>query len=66
MKSWIDRRAVIFYVFALVCFALTPLAPTEYSYVGWILGITYLILGSMSWLDRIAFWRSHPRHRSRR
>lgn len=64
MNTWVDRRALIFYTFAIVCFALTPLAPSKYSYVGWILGIAYVVLGSLSWLDRLAYWRTHPSRRT--
>lgn len=64
MNTWFDRRALIFYAFAVVCFVLIPFAPTQYSYVGRVLGIAYVVLGSLSWRDRLAHWRSHPSHRT--
>lgn len=49
----IDRRALIFYVFAAVSLALEPLCPAEFRYVGIILAVTYVVLGTFSWLDAI-------------
>lgn len=66
MNSSVDRRAVIFYVFAVVSLALTPLAPSQYSYVGVVLAVAYFVLGSLSWLDRLFFWRSHPSKRKKK
>ena len=64
MNSWVDRRAIIFFVFAVACFALTPLAPSDLNYMGWLLGIVYFALGVLSWLDRIVYWRTRPATRS--
>lgn len=64
MNTWVDRRAIIFFVFSVACFALTPLAPADLNYMGWLLGIIYAALGVLSWIDRIVYWRAQPAKRS--
>jgi hypothetical protein len=46
-----DRRALIFVVFALVCFALTPVAEPEFRWVSITFGAVYLLLALASSLD---------------
>lgn len=61
MKRLIDRRAAIFYVFAVICMLLTPLAPHDFQWVGEMLAVVYVVLGSMSWLDFVTYRRSKRR-----
>lgn len=52
MKSLFDdRRAVIFYIFAIVCLLLVIPCPTKFHFVGYTLTVVYLVLGTTSWLD---------------
>lgn len=54
MKASFDRRAVLFLIFATICFLLIPLAPTEFRFVGeWLTG-TYVVLAFLSWLDYVS------------
>jgi hypothetical protein len=58
-----DRRAAIFTLFSVVCFALYPLADKYDGSGGWhfgsegwafvpiLLGVTYAVLALLSWLD---------------
>lgn len=61
MKRIIDRRAVIFFIFAGVCLALAPLAPTDFRWVGETLALVYAILGGMSWLDFVTYRRARKK-----
>lgn len=54
MKIAFDRRAIIFIVFASVSYLLVPVAPTDFQWVGELLGSVYLILASLSWLDNVS------------
>ena len=51
MKIAIDRRAIIFIVFAVVTFLLVPISPTDFQWVGELLSVTYLVLALLSFLD---------------
>jgi hypothetical protein len=52
MRSLVaDRRAVIFCFFALLSLLLVIPCPTRFHYVGFTLTITYIALGTASWLD---------------
>ena len=53
MKRFIDIRALIFYVMALVCLVLLIPCPEKFHNVGITLVVTYLVLGTFSWLDAI-------------
>jgi hypothetical protein len=46
-----DRRAVIFLVFAAVCFALTPIAEPAFRWVSITFGSIYILLALASYLD---------------
>jgi hypothetical protein len=46
-----DRRALVFLVFASLCFMLTPLAQSEFRWVSIATGTTYVILALASALD---------------
>ena len=61
MKRLIDRRAAIFYVFAVISMLLAPLAPHDFQWVGEMLAVVYVVLGSMSWLDFVTYRRSKRR-----
>lgn len=62
MKSLMaDRRAVIFYVFAVVCVLLLIPCPTKFHFVGITLAVVYLVLGTASWLDSRGRARSGSR-----
>jgi hypothetical protein len=53
MKRYIDTRALIFYVMALVCLLLLGPCPNEFHHVGITLVVAYAVLGTFSWLDAI-------------
>ena len=61
MKRLIDRRATIFFVFAVICLLLAPLAPHDFQWVGEVLALVYVILGSISCLDFVTYRRSKKR-----
>jgi hypothetical protein len=46
-----DRRALVFVVFAAICFALVPLAEPEFRWVCITTGITYVLLAVGSALN---------------
>ena len=58
-----DRRALVFSIFAVVCFALYPLADQHDGASGWsfggdgwsfvpiVLGVVYVVLALLSYLD---------------
>jgi hypothetical protein len=50
MKGF-DRRAVFFFVAALVCLALTPIAESDYAWVCVTLAVVYVLLAVASYLD---------------
>ncbi len=54
MKIRFDRRAILFLIFAAICFALIPLAPTDLRWVGELLTATYLVLALLSWVDNVS------------
>ncbi len=56
--SFIDRRALIFYVFGIVALVMLIPCPTDFHYVGEIIATTYFVLGTFSWLDAIFRARS--------
>jgi hypothetical protein len=68
-----DRRAAIFLMFSAVCFALYPLADKYdgshgwslssdgWSFVAILLGVTYAVLGVLSWLDHRSRLKLRPR-----
>lgn len=47
----IDRRALFFAVFAVVCFVLVPIAEAKHRWVPEWLGIIYVVLAIASALD---------------
>ena len=53
-KRNIDHRAVFFWISALASFALVPLTPTEFQWVGETLGVVLILLGCLSLLDFLA------------
>jgi hypothetical protein len=46
-----DRRAVVFLVFAAMCFVLLPLAEPSFRWVCTTTGVTYVLLAIASALD---------------
>ena len=54
MKIAIDRRAIIFIVFAVVTFLLVPISPTDFQWVGELLSVIYLVLALLSFLDNVS------------
>ena len=46
-----DRRALVFVIFAVVCFALIPLAEAKHRWVPEVTGIVYVVLALASALD---------------
>lgn len=46
-----DRRAIVFLIFAVVCFALVPLAEPEHQWIAELTGAAYIVLGVGSALD---------------
>ncbi|MFM8530815.1 MAG: hypothetical protein ACKOD2_14305 [Ilumatobacteraceae bacterium] len=61
MRINVDRRALVFYVFAAVVLVMLVPCPEEFHYVGVITAVTYVVLGTFSWLDSIARARSGSR-----
>lgn len=62
MKSLFeDRRAVIFYVFAVMSLVLVIPCPTKFHFVGYTLTVVYVVLGTASWLDSRGRARSGSR-----
>lgn len=59
----VDRRAVVFYVFALVSLLLLIPCPAHFHYVGVIVAVAYVVLGTFSWLDALMRSRSGNRKR---
>lgn len=53
MKRFIDIRAFIFYVMALVSLVLLVPCPEKFHFVGISLAVVYSVLGTFSWLDAI-------------
>ena len=49
-----DRRAIVFLVFAVVGFALTPVAEPEHRWVCLLVGTTYVVLAIASALDALS------------
>ena len=47
----IDRRAAFFFIAALACASLYPLAPTDLRWVPVGVSVTYLVLALLSALD---------------
>lgn len=62
MNTWVDRRAIIFFCFAVVSFVLVWPCPEHFRWVGIVIGISYVVLGAMSWLDHLSRWKSLDRH----
>ena len=46
-----DRRAIVFLIFAVVCAVLAPLAEPEHRWVAELLGVVYVVLAAASALD---------------
>lgn len=63
MRFPVDRRAMFFYVFALLVLVMLIPCPEEFHYVGIVTAVTYLVLGTFSWLDAIARARSGHRRK---
>lgn len=56
-----DRRALIFYGFAVLALVLLIPCPTKFHFVGETLAIVYFVLGTASWLDSRGRARSGSR-----
>lgn len=50
----VDRRAVVFFAFALACFALIPAALPEHRTIAGVVGAVYALYGVLSWLDAVS------------
>jgi hypothetical protein len=46
-----DKRAQFFFLAALVCFLLVPVAQAAYRELTLAVGVTYVLLAVASWLD---------------
>ncbi|MCU1485694.1 MAG: hypothetical protein JWN67_2440 [Actinomycetia bacterium] len=46
-----DRRASFFAAAALICFALAPVGLQEHRHIAVIVGVVYLVLALLSFLD---------------
>ena len=57
----VDRRALIFYVFAVISLLLMIPCPPNFHYVGIIVAVAYFVLGTFSWLDAVVRARSGSR-----
>ena len=55
----LDRRAIFFWLSSLVVFALIPLTPAEFRWVGITLAIALVVLGGASLLDYLTSRRTH-------
>ena len=51
MTRRVDRRAVFFVLSALLSIVLLPLCPPELRWVGWSLGVAFVVLATASWAD---------------
>lgn len=58
MNTWVDRRAVVFFAFSAVCFALIWPCPENFRWVGVLFGVGYVVLGLLSWADHLSRWKS--------
>lgn len=61
MKRFVDVRALIFWVMALVCLVMLIPCPEKFQNVGVTLVVVYTVLGAFSWLDALARARSGKR-----
>ena len=61
-----DRRAVFFLGAALVCFALAPIGLEEHRHVAVIVGVVYVVLALLSFLDSKSRGSSNRRRPSGR
>ncbi|MSO60114.1 MAG: hypothetical protein EXQ63_07300 [Ilumatobacteraceae bacterium] len=57
-KWWLDQRAVILLCFAGFAFALIPICPDKFDWVGITVTIVYVVLGLASWFDHLGRVRS--------
>lgn len=62
MNTWVDRRAIVFFVFAAVCGLLVWPCPDQFRWVGITICVAYLVLGVLSWADHLARWKSFDKH----
>ncbi len=46
-----NRRALVFLLFAAMSAAIVPLADTKHRFVPVVLGAVYVLLALLSWLD---------------
>lgn len=58
MNTWVDRRAIVFFVFAVVCAILVWPCPDQFRWVGVVMSTVYVVLGVMSWADHLGRWKS--------
>jgi hypothetical protein len=47
----VDRRASFFLAAALICFALAPLGLEEHRRIAIVVGLVYVVLAALSFLD---------------
>ena len=53
-RPQIDRRAIFFWLSALISLLLVIITPQELRWVGVVLGIWLTLLGVASWLDAVS------------
>lgn len=58
MNTWVDRRAIVFFVFSAACFLLLWPCPDKFRWVGIVIGVAYVVLGVLSWADHLSRWKS--------
>jgi hypothetical protein len=61
MRTWVDRRAVVFLCFALVCLILVWPCPEQFRWVGVVMTIGYVVLALLSWADHLGRWKSYDK-----
>jgi len=57
----IDRRSTVFFVLALLCFALYPVTDADNKYVPLVVGVVYVVLALATWADFRARRHIEPR-----
>lgn len=48
----------MFFAFSAVCFLLLWPCPDKFRWVGIVIGVSYVVLGALSWADHLSRWKS--------